>query len=79
VDCRLNPDEWADPWWRLCNLYRAISDDGKEFKFYPNDNQERLYRNLWFLNLILKARQQGFTTFIDLILLDKAQQGPLSV
>lgn len=60
MDCRLNPDEWADPWWRLCNLYRAISDDGKEFKFYPNDNQERLYRNLWFLNLILKARQQGF-------------------
>ena len=72
LDCRLNPDEWADPWWRLCNLYRAVSDDGHDFKFYPNDNQERLYRNLWFLNLILKARQQGFSTFIDLILLDQA-------
>lgn len=72
LDCRLKPEEWADPWWRLCNLYRAVSDDGKEFKFYPNDNQERLYRNLWFLNLILKARQQGFSTFIDLLLLDQA-------
>lgn len=70
--CQLDPKQWADPWWRLCNLYRAVSDSGVDFKFYPNDNQEALYRNLWFLNLILKARQQGFTTFIDLILLDQA-------
>ena len=71
-DVRLDPKQWADPWWRLCNLYRAVTDAGEEFKFYPNDSQERLYNNRWYLNLILKARQQGFSTFIDLILLDQA-------
>lgn len=76
LDCRLKTEEWLDPWWRLCNLYRAVSDAGKDFKFYPNEVQEQLYHNLWYLNLILKARQQGFTTFIDLILLDQAIFNP---
>jgi hypothetical protein len=70
IDARVSVDEWADPWWRLCNLYWMIDDEGSRFKFYPNDAQERLYRNLWYLNLILKARQQGFSTFIDLMALD---------
>lgn len=72
LDSRLNLDQWADQWWRLCNLYWIINDDGERIKFYPNDAQERLYRNIWYSNLILKARQQGFTTLIDLLGLDFA-------
>ena len=64
MDSRLNRKEWADQWWRLCNLYWIINDDGERVKFYPNDAQERLYRNLWYLNLVLKARQQGFSTYV---------------
>ena len=61
----------GDPWWRLNNLYRLIDEDGKEFAFKANSEQAEFYHNLWYRNLILKARQIGFTTFIDLILLDQ--------
>ena len=29
------------------------------------------YKNMWFLNIILKARQLGFTTFIQIFILDR--------
>lgn len=37
-----------------------------------NEAQEELYREMWYQNLILKARQKGFTTFICLFILDCA-------
>lgn len=59
------------PWSRLCNLYWQVDKYGERFKFSPNPVQEELYKTMWFLNLILKARQQGVTTVIQMFLLDR--------
>lgn len=60
----------GNKWWRLNNLYWIIDESGRRVKFRPNWAQEQLYDNLWYWNLILKARQLGFTTFIDIFILD---------
>ncbi|WP_212311568.1 hypothetical protein [Agrobacterium tumefaciens] len=65
----------ADPMWRLCNLYWITTkdDDADEalvVKFKPNRAQRRLLKGLWFRNIILKARQLGFTTLIAIYFLD---------
>lgn len=61
----------ADPLWRLRNLYTIITDGGQKVPFVPNSVQEMLLAQWWYLNIILKSRQQGFTTLIDLIALDQ--------
>lgn len=75
----------ADPMWRLENLYfiktkTADEDDedsdGVVVRFKPNRAQRRLLERLWFKNLILKARQLGFTTLIQLLFLDYAMFTP---
>lgn len=58
-------------WWRLNNLYRIMDERGQEVQFQLNDAQRQLYGDLWYLNVILKARQLGFTTFIQLFILDR--------
>lgn len=58
--------------WRLNNLYHIKDAYGKKVLFHMNAAQQYLYYNLWFLDIILKARQLGFTTIIDLLLLDIA-------
>lgn len=69
----------ADPMWRLESLYyiktkTADEDDedseGVVVKFKPNRAQRQLLKRLWFKNLILKARQLGFTTLIQILFLD---------
>lgn len=65
-------EQIADPWWRLCNLYTIITDDSIKIPFRPNDEQRALFHNLWTRNLLLKARQLGFTTEICLFALDQA-------
>jgi len=62
----------TDPLWRLNNLYWIIDKRGERVKFKMNWAQLKLYRNLWYWNLILKARQLGITTEIMLIMLDQA-------
>jgi hypothetical protein len=59
-----------DQRWRLNNLYWVINEDGKKVKFVMNKVQEWLYDNLWFLTIILKARQHGVSTFILILFLD---------
>jgi hypothetical protein len=59
-----------DQWWRLNNLYYVMNEKGEKVKFKPNFAQADFYSEMWFLNIILKARQLGFTTFIDIFLLD---------
>ncbi len=60
----------VDRWWRLNNLYYIINKFGKRVLFKLNSDQAKLYSNMWYQNLILKARQRGFTTFIDIFFLD---------
>jgi hypothetical protein len=56
--------------WRLANLYHIIDKDGRRAPFRPNWAQEALLDELHYQNVILKARQLGFTTFIQLYMLD---------
>lgn len=60
----------SDQWWRLNNLYRIRDKSGNEIRFKPNWAQRNLYENCWYYNVILKARQLGFSTFILIYLLD---------
>lgn len=68
----------ADPMWRICSgqLYKIMvkSDggDGSVIPFVPNPAQRRLIARLWHRNLILKARQLGFTTLVAILWLDHA-------
>ena len=70
----------ADPEWRLFSgcLYQIIvkgeGDDDESFvqPFLPNRAQRRFIKRLWHRNLILKARQLGFTTLIAIMWLDHA-------
>ena len=56
--------------WRLDNLYRIIDADGIEIQFRLNLAQKILFFSFWYLNLILKSRQHGITTFICIFYLD---------
>lgn len=78
----------ADPLWRVFSgcLYK-IKIKGDDFRdeygvlqvpdtfelpFKPNDAQKRFMDRLWYRNIILKARQLGFTTLICILWLDQA-------
>lgn len=65
-------EKFGDRLWRLNNLYTIVTDEGKAVPFRMNRAQEKFYDELWYLNLILKSRQHGFTTFIDILGLDQA-------
>lgn len=76
-------EDWAlalsDPMWRICSgkLYKIIikgSDDepGHVIPFRPNQNQRDFINALHYLNVILKARQLGFTTLVAILWLDHA-------
>lgn len=65
IDCL---GDWR---WRLANLYWIIDEQGKRVRFEPNAEQLDLLSNLHGNDLILKARQLGFTTLIDLLGLDQ--------
>ena len=78
----------SDPEWRLFSgcLYKImvkgddkIGADGQiesgdvfVMPFRPNRAQRRFIKRLWHRNLILKARQLGFTTLIAIMWLDHA-------
>lgn len=72
----------ADPMWRVCSgqLYRIMvkSPDGDQshVAFKPNRAQRRLLSRLWHRNIILKARQLGFTTLVAILWLDHALFNP---
>jgi hypothetical protein len=60
----------ADRAWRLSNLYWILDKAGQKILFVPNAAQRRLLNDLHYLNLILKARQLGFSTLIQMLTLD---------
>ena len=63
-------DKLSDRWWRLNNLYYITNKEGKKVLFKPNASQKDYYDNRHYVNCVLKARQHGFTTFIDIYGLD---------
>lgn len=63
-------ERFTDKWWRLNNLYYIINIHGKKVRFQCNALQKKFYDDLWYLNVLLKARQFGGTTVTDLFFLD---------
>lgn len=57
--------------WRINNLYYIVDKQGRKIKFNLNWAQEDLYNNMWYCNVVLKARQLGISTFICLLFLDR--------
>lgn len=69
----------ADPMWRVCSgfLYKIMvkshdSEEGSVVPFLPNKAQRRFLSRLHHRNVILKARQLGFTTLAAILWLDHA-------
>lgn len=56
--------------WRLDNLYWITDKEGNEVRFRMNWAQAALFAGMHYLNLILKARQLGFSTFVLVYMLD---------
>lgn len=59
-------------WWRINNLYIIADEKGREVLFRCRMAQEFLFCVMWYLNIILKARQLGFSTAIQVFILDHA-------
>lgn len=59
-----------DRMWRLSHIYYITDKAGKKVLFQPNPAQEKLLEDMWYLNVILKARRLGFSTQIDIFILD---------
>ncbi|HEN3663975.1 TPA: terminase [Yersinia enterocolitica] len=62
----------SDVWWRLNNLYKIVNEDGELVTFRMRPAQRELFKNMHYRNIILKARRLGFSTGIDIYLLDQA-------
>lgn len=74
-DCqsKLDPEfekNLKDPYWRLNNLYWIIDEHSNKVKFKMRYAQQKFWDEMWYWNQLLKSRQHGFTTLIDLIGLD---------
>lgn len=57
---------------RLNTIYKIVDVDGNLIPFRMNAEQYYLFKHMHNLNIVLKARQLGMTTFIQLYLLDVA-------
>lgn len=69
-----------DKRWRIANLYWIITKNGTKELFAMNRAQKHFFENFlnpdnparfFYRHIILKARQLGFTTFIDIWMLDE--------
>lgn len=70
MDAQLKLEDWKNPVWRLSNLYWITDKSNRVVKFHPNLEQTEFLEALHYRNVILKARQLGFSTLIQLIFLD---------
>jgi hypothetical protein len=60
----------GDRLWRLDNLYTFEDENGEVHRFRLNDEQRLFLQTAHNRNIILKARQLGFTTLACLLMLD---------
>ena len=67
---QIDQSQFLEPRWRLSNLYTITDKTGTRVPFRPNSAQMALLDDLHSANIILKARQLGFTTLCCLIYLD---------
>lgn len=64
-------EDLVNPYWRINNLYYIVDKKGCKIKFQLNWAQQELYENMWYCNVILKARQLGMSTFVCILFLDR--------
>lgn len=69
-------EAFSNKYWRLNNLYWIQDKEGNKVPFRCNPLQEQLFDSLWYCNILLKARQFGGTTFVDLYFLDECLFNP---
>ena len=62
----------ADREWRLNNLYHVLNEQRDLVKFQMRPLQKHFYDRWWHRNVLLKSRQVGGTTMIELAGLDGA-------
>lgn len=65
-----------DPHWRIRNLYFILDKNGQKVLFTPNPVQEAFINEIWYRNTILKGRQLGFSTAVQLLWLDTCLFNP---
>jgi hypothetical protein len=63
-------DNLSDWRWRMNNLYYITDKTGKKILFKLNEQQQHFFESMHYRNIILKARQLGFTTFKMIFMLD---------
>lgn len=66
-ELKANLSDWR---WRINNLYFITDKNGKKIKFKLNEAQMVFFEGMHYRNIILKARQLGFTTFTMIFMLD---------
>lgn len=62
--------------WRIENLYWLINERGQKVKFKLNLVQKQFFKEMWWRNVILKSRQHGMSTLINLLELDECLFNP---
>ena len=62
----------SDRFWRLNNLYWIVDKNGKKVRFHVTREQLHYFDHEHTRNLILKARQLGFTTLKCIMQVDSA-------
>lgn len=65
-------EKLLDRWWRLNNLYYILDKNGNKILFKPNRAQRRYLKSRHYTNVILKSRQMGFSTIIQIDMLDRS-------
>lgn len=63
---------FMDREWRLEHLYWIVDEKGQKVRFTLRPVQKIFLDTMHYYNVILKARQLGMTTFIELLALDMA-------
>lgn len=64
-------EHFEDTKWRMNNLYHIRDSSGRKILFKMNKVQEYLFENLWYRNVVPKARKLGISTFFSLLNLDR--------
>lgn len=59
-----------NPQWRWANLYWILDEKGRRVKFSLRPAMLQFVKEMHLRNIILKARQLGFSTFILIFILD---------
>jgi hypothetical protein len=62
--------------WRIEHLYWIEDANGRKTKFRMNWAQREMMAGMWYLNMVLKVRQIGISTFTGLLQLDRCIFSP---